>query len=310
MAKAAKSPLAPVRPEPTPAIEFFDIWEGVRRALTALPAYFKTETVIAGLRATDIFTLGATLGATIEDQVVATLNSMRTVWDPDAQYPLFRFSRQPQTFPDVLLASRTADQSKIDRIALGIELKGWYLLAKEGEPSFRYTVTPQVCTPLDLIAVVPWYLSNVISGSPKVLEPYIESARYAAEYRNYFWQHARVTKGNSAIRSPADATPYPAKSDKISDHPADDAGGNFGRIARTNLMDDYVQVVNHEPISGIEARYWLQFFKMFNERDDPKKIAAAFKRIQTQLKKDQPTIDTSGIGPALLDAIYREFGMD
>ena len=39
---------------------------------------------------------------------------------------------------------------------MGIELKGWYVLAKEKEPSFRYKVTPAVCAPADLLVVVPW----------------------------------------------------------------------------------------------------------------------------------------------------------
>jgi hypothetical protein len=49
---------------------------------------------------------------------------------------------------------------------MGIELKGWYVLAKEKEPSFRYKVTLTVCAPADLLVVVPWALSNVISGRP------------------------------------------------------------------------------------------------------------------------------------------------
>ena len=30
---------------------------------------------------------------------------------------------------------------------MGIELKGWYVLAKEREPSFRQKVTPAACSP-------------------------------------------------------------------------------------------------------------------------------------------------------------------
>ena len=65
-------------------------------------------------------------------------------------------------------------------VALGIELKGWYLLSKEREPSFRYTVTPSACAPQDLLVVVPWHLKNVLSGEPVVYEPYIEQAHYVA----------------------------------------------------------------------------------------------------------------------------------
>ena len=51
---------------------------------------------------------------------------------------------------------------------------------KEGEPSFRFTVSPTVCNPQDLMVVVPWVLSNVLSGSPEVFVPYIKSAKYIA----------------------------------------------------------------------------------------------------------------------------------
>ena len=38
---------------------------------------------------------------------------------------------------------RGADTSAI---AMGIELKGWYLLSKEGVGSFRFQVTPAACS--------------------------------------------------------------------------------------------------------------------------------------------------------------------
>ena len=85
-------------------------------------------------------------------------------------------------------------------ILLGIELKGWYILAKEGEPSYRYKVSETACAPADLIAIVPWALSNVISGAPSVYEPYIESAAYTAAYRNYWWEHVRDSGSDKTIR--------------------------------------------------------------------------------------------------------------
>lgn len=308
--KVSKAPAPPERAAPPTNHALYDMWEGVRSALTALPAHFRSETVISGLRATDIFTLSATLGAAIEDQVVATLNAMRPVWDPDSDYPLFRFVRQPQTFPDVLLTSRGPDRTKPSEIAFGIELKGWYLLAKEGEPSFRYQVTSAACTELDLIVVVPWFLSNIISGVPKVVQPYIEFAGYAAVYRNYHWQHLRVPKGDSGIDSPTAVKPYPVKSDQIADRPHEDGGGNFGRFARTGLMDEYIASVNDEPIAGIEARYWRQFFKLFQENDDPSRIAAVFKRMRDELGRESRALDDAAFGLQLLEAIRLEFGLD
>ena len=101
----------------------------------------------------------------------------------------YSFMRQPQTFPDVRLKKSLSDDT-----LLGVELKGWYLLAKEAEPSLRFQVTPAACAKQDLIVVVPWVLGNVISGSPILFEPFVESARFAAEFRNYHWQHIRKTE--------------------------------------------------------------------------------------------------------------------
>lgn len=105
--------------------------------------------------------------------------------------PRHRFVRSSQTFPDVRLVAQNGDGS--EDIAMGIELKGWYLLSKERIPSFRYTVTPRACALQDLLVVVPWHLRNVLSGEPIVHEPYIEQARYAAEYRNWWWTNEEAT---------------------------------------------------------------------------------------------------------------------
>lgn len=77
-------------------------------------------------------------------------------------------------FPDVRLVRRGA--SGTPDIALGIELKGWFLLAREGEPSFRFQTTPAACADHDLLVVLPWHLDNVLAGSPVVAEPWVVSA--------------------------------------------------------------------------------------------------------------------------------------
>jgi len=206
--------------------------------------------------------LNSALGATIEDQVVGALNVNRSVWDPDGAYALFSFVRQPQTFPDVVLRDPGAEPT----IIMGIELKGWYLLSKEGEPSFRYTVTPGACAPADLLVVVPWALRNVLSGKPRAFDPYVIPARHAAELRNHHWAHKRKTEGDPGIRPPAGPIrPYPAKTDQISDVPAYDRGGNFGRYARTGIMDEYLEATLSKAVCGIPGKAWLDFFRIFTE---------------------------------------------
>ena len=85
-----------VEPVPEPPILDPDdprtkLRERVEGALLALPGYFDSTTNIEGLAATDLFSLNTVLGATIEVQVVQTLNRMRDVWDPNDEWALYRF---------------------------------------------------------------------------------------------------------------------------------------------------------------------------------------------------------------------------
>ena len=179
-------------------------------------------------------------------------------------------------------------------IALGIELKGWYLLSKEGEPSFRYTVTPSACAPQDLLVVVPWHLKNVLSGEPVVYRPYIEQARHGAELRNRFWTHKKTsdTLDERQVEPPdTQVSPYPPPKTKIADRPGSDGGGNFGRIARIpGLMEDYTSSLRAQRIAGIPADHWIAFFKRHAETKDPAKILAHLERDLRQrgVNKDVP----------------------
>ena len=87
----------------------------VRAAVASLPTYFRTETSISGVMATDLHTLNTVLGATIEEQVVHALNSVRNTWDADGGHALYAFSRQAQTFPmsccDVLRTATCCSES-------------------------------------------------------------------------------------------------------------------------------------------------------------------------------------------------------
>lgn len=262
----------PPPPEPADLDEKdwrFELHRRVQEALLALPGYFRTKTNIEGLDAQDLFTLNTTLGATIEQQVVETLNAMREVWDPDDKYPRYRFERFAQTFPDVRLIQRETDGSQT--MAFGIELKGWYLLSKEAEPSFRYGVSPGFLSDWDLLVVVPWYLDNVLSGSPVARAPFIKSAKLAAEYRNYWWQHIRRTTADTTINPPATIwipPPFPTKSNELSDRPARDGGGNFGRVARIGIMDEWVKEQIRFPVAGIPVEDWIAFFRLHTEGQD------------------------------------------
>lgn len=270
----------------------------VQEALRALPAYFDSKTNIEGLGVTDLFSLNALLASTIEVQVVETLNRIRSVWDPQNEWPLHSFERQAQTFPDVLLRRHASDGNA--DVALGIELKGWYLFAKEGVPSFRYTVTPDACGAWDLLVVVPWHLENVLAGSPRVGVPGVWSARHTAEIRNHWWRHERSAQSYSTIRMPADARPHD-RCDHTADRPVSDAGNNFGRIARIGIMREWIDGQRMVPIAGIPARNWVEFLRRHADQGD---LQLVFEQLAREVETARGAAGTSAATEAM-EALHR-----
>lgn len=270
--------------------------ENVRAALAALPSYFRSETVIEGLEAGDLFSLNSVLGGTIEVQTVATLNRIREVWDPDAEWAEYGFERSSQSFPDVRLVTRADGHVSP---ALGIELKGWYLLSREAEPSFRYTASRDASSPYDLLVVVPWRLSNILSGTPLVYEPFVEQSMYAADLRTFYWESLR---GDGSIIHPEGVTPYPPPKFAISDKPVSDGGKNFGRVARVRgLMDDFVADVLGRSVSGIPAKHWLSFFRTYTDNADSSVVDAAVARALESVQHPQTAERAERIATALRD---------
>ena len=262
----------------------------VREALAAVPAHFRTTTRIDGLDANDLFSLNSVMGNTIEIQVVETLNRLRHIWDPEGTIPSHKFVRSAQTFPDVRLMPPSGP------VLLGIELKGWYLLSKEGEPSFRYAVAPDACAGQDLLVVIPWHLEHVLAGSPVVHYPYVEQARYVAEYRDWWWTNVRETKDPEPDRKiipPGEGVhPYPEPKTRIASRPVRDGGNNFGRIARLGtLMDNYVISMSTLEIAGILARHWIAFFREHAETRDRDRIFGELKQRLIKLGRDEAAAD-------------------
>lgn len=291
---------APVRSNgPDPTWKHRPLYDRVIDALHALPSRFRTSLRIAGISATDLFTLNTPLGAAIESSVVENLNQLRDLWDPEGKYELYSFVRQAQVFPDVRLQSTAPNVPANERILMGIELKGWFLLAKEGVPSFRYKASPAVCAPQDLLVVYPWGLDEVISGAPRLMRPFIEEARYAAEHRNHYWTVLRgVTGPDAGIKPASVTTPYPVKSQKFNDEAISDQGKNFGRVARGGLMTDFISALLGEPISGIPSIYWQNFLEIFAEGVDADKVERRLKAIRAAAEKD-------GLGSEKLEAFDR-----
>lgn len=290
---ASSFPPEPLSVSPDTRWEHFELFQNVFKALFALPSFFKSDLAISGVLATDLFTFNSSLGATIEAQVAGALNEIRSVWDPEQKYTLYRFVRQPQTFPDITL--RTSAPDIQPQIIMGIELKGWYILAKEREPSFRYKVTPNVCAPADLLVVYPWALSDVISGSPILFEPFVVSAHYAAEYRNWYWRYKKEGRGRNEIALSSSTGFYPTKSAPISDEAISDKGGNFDRFARTGLMDTYIAKLMLEELSGIPINAWQSFLSIFSEGWSEDKVSRVLEQITSQFTQRKSALSPNTI---------------
>lgn len=280
----------PQRPILDPDDRFARLQGNVRAALMALPGEFDFKHSVSGVAATDLFNLNTFLGAGIELEVVRTLNSLRQIWDPEGIWSTYRFERSSQAFPDVRLVDQAAS-SQIP-IALGIELKGWWMLAKEGVPSMRYMVSADACTPYDLICTVPWYLSSAVSGVAEVAEPWVESAQFAAQWRDYWWTEIRKAKGSPELIHPSHATPYPSKADQVTVHPKEDSGGNFGRLPRCRpLMDDFIANTMSVPILGISTQAWVDFLSL--HRDGHASNEAVLTALRSQIEKRDSRIAPS-----------------
>lgn len=271
-------------PAPAPSAGPPPEWQGglyqrVVDAIHSLPGLFKTSLNISGVRATDLFTLNSALGASIEQSVVDNLNALRKIWDTDDRFQHYAFVRQAQVFPDVRLQT---DAPNVEpQVLMGIELKGWFALAKEGEPSFRYKVTPGVCAEADLLVVFPWILDEVVSGEPKLLRPFVADARYAAEHRNHYWSVLRGATGADAAITPAGhQQPYPRKGEKFNDEAVRDSGGNFGRVARGGVMEDFIGELMQQPVAGIPLGAWQRFLRIFSESFTETKLRNQLRQIE------------------------------
>ena len=129
----------------------------------------------------------------------------------------------------------------------------------------------------------------VISGRPKIYTPYIVGAKYAARYRNHYWEHLRGSSDETGIIIPDQASPYPKKSDKTADKPVADGGKNFGRLARSGMMDEYLALMRLQPVCGIKAVHWLEFFKIFHQDASDAEIAASFEKLRARATDIQPS---------------------
>lgn len=256
-------------------------------AFPSLPAECTIENYYSGILATDLFSLNTLLGSMIESKVVTFLNAHRQLWD-DGRWSEYHFIRSNESFPDVRLVKKGDSQAPI----LGIELKSWFILSKEGEPSFRYRTASEACDPGDLLCIIPWYLSDAVCGTPVLATPWVFSAKAAAEATKRYWLYERQTEKpmtlqQRALETPGGVKPYMENArDKTNYKPVNDGGNNFGRLARTGIMSDFVKDTLLTDILGIPADNWRLFLKAHTDssslHDIQKKISTITKIPQSE----------------------------
>lgn len=248
----------------------------------ALPS-LETECVIkneySGMLATDLFSLNTLLGSMIEQNVVLFLNNHRSLWDDKHKWEEYHFIRDKESFPDVRLVKKNNRNETV----LGIELKSWFILSKEGEPSFRFKTASEVCGENDLLCIVPWYLNNAVCGNPVLAKPWVIFAKTAAEAVKKYWSEDR----NSSESERNVETPDIAKQPEINARnktnykPQKDHSNNFGRLARTGIMSKFVEDTLKTDILGIPADNWRRFLKVHTDsktlQDIQKNIASIVK---------------------------------
>jgi hypothetical protein len=145
------------------------------------------------------------------------------------------------------------------------------------------------------LVVIPWFLSEVISGTPNLLFPFIELGKYAAEYRNFYWTRYRVssvTRSSGIIRPPVEFRhPYPESKVEASDKAENDKGNNFGRIARAGLLDNYLLKIKLQDYLGIRVSHWMKFFKAMSEnktnQEIDKQLDIILQTIESEISDNQ-----------------------
>lgn len=258
------------------------------KVFPSLPSDCPIENRYSGIMATDLFSLNTLLGSMIENKVVQFLNSHRPLWD-DGKWNEYHFIRSSESFPDV----RLVKVNQPNNIVLGIELKSWFILSKEGEPSFRYKTASEACDQGDLLCIIPWYLSDAVCGNPILLSPWVFSAKAAAEATKRYWLYERQTDKPFTLKErelevPTDCKPYMLNArDKTNYKPANDGGNNFGRLARTGIMTNFVEETLQTDILGIPANNWRLFLKAHTDSHSLSDIQRKINNMSNISKSDE-----------------------
>jgi len=79
----------------------------------------------------------------------------------------------------------------------------------------------------------------------------------------------------------------------ISDRPESDGGGNFGRLARAGVMEDYIAELFEEKLAGIQLLAWQRFLSVFTENVSSNEIDKAIERTARNSASSVPDVKTA-----------------
>jgi len=79
----------------------------------------------------------------------------------------------------------------------------------------------------------------------------------------------------------------------ISDRPESDSGGNFGRLARAGVMEDYIAELFEENLAGIQLLAWQRFLSVFTESVSSDEIDKALEKIARNSASSVPDVKTA-----------------
>ena len=90
--------------------------------------------------------------------------------------------------------------------------------------------------------------------------------------------------------------------DVIKDSPENDKGSNFGRIARSGILDEYDASIKAQDYLGIKIAHWIAFFKAISETTTDAEIERKLLTLKKKIQKEQAP---SPMQETLLEILHR-----
>jgi hypothetical protein len=134
------------------------------------------------------------VGQGIEELIGTQLNGpLRHHWTDTSSLVFIRNAVQ---FPDLYLIHREEK-----RILLSVEIKSWFVFSGD-DITARFEAAPNVIKEGSLLVLFPWHMTDLVFGTPILLEPYIGDAKALAERRDNIWMAGGLNGFKKGVVSP------------------------------------------------------------------------------------------------------------